>query len=155
MYKLTKNFSWEEFYESPTAKAKHIDNTPNEDVRKNIYNLAAKILQPIREAFGKPIVISSGYRCFRLNSVVGGASNSDHLYGAAADIRTVSNSLKDNKELWDVINKLVKEGKISCRQVIWEYGTKVGPLWVHVSVNHSKNTKKNNQMLYIGVKCRS
>ena len=72
-------------------------------------------MQPIRDAFGSSIIIDSGFRSKELNKKVGGAQRSDHLYGAAVDIHTKSDTLADNKKLWDLIIKLKDEGKISCR----------------------------------------
>lgn len=150
--KLSKNFSLEELIKSDTANECGIKNSPNSLELKNLTNLTTKILQPIRDAFGKPIIISSGFRCVQLNKKVGGASNSDHLFGAAADIHTSSNTYEDNKKLYDAIISLKNKGKISCRQIIWEYGKKnVGPKWIHISVNHTKNSYKKNQLVYVGI----
>ena len=104
--KLSKNFSLEELIKSDTANECGIKNSPNSLELKNLTNLTTKILQPIRDAFGKPIIISSGFRCVQLNKKVGGASNSDHLFGAAADIHTSSNTYEDNKKLYDTIISL-------------------------------------------------
>lgn len=83
-----ENFTYEEFFASSTAEAKGIDNVPDDDsVYDAIEYLAVNVLQPVREHFGKPIYVSSGYRCPRLNKAVGGAATSHHLTGAAADIR--------------------------------------------------------------------
>ena len=87
--KLSKNFSLEELIKSDTANECGIKNSPNSLELKNLTNLTTKILQPIRDAFGKPIIISSGFRCVQLNKKVGGASNSDHLFGAAADTKYI------------------------------------------------------------------
>ena len=150
-YQLSKNFNMKEFWNSPTAKRKGIDNHIPEKYHKNLINLV-QMLQVIRDTYGQPIIVGSGYRCSKLNRAVGGVSNSDHKYAAAADIKTVSDTFKDNKELWDVIMRLKKEGKIQARQVIWEYGKKdIGPDWIHISVNNTYNGKKDNQVVYIGV----
>lgn len=150
--KLSNNFSLEELIKSSTADKCGIKNIPNQLELTNLKNLANKILQPIREAYGKPIIISSGFRCSQLNTKVGGARNSDHLFGAAADIHTASNTYEDNKKLWDVIISLKNKGKIHCRQIIWEYGNKKsGPRWIHISINHTKNIQKNNQIVYVGI----
>ena len=111
--KLSKNFSLEELIKSDTANECGIKNSPNSLELKNLTNLTTKILQPIRDAFGKPIIISSGFRCVQLNKKVGGASNSDHLFGAAADIHTSSNTYEDNKKLYDTIISLKNKGIIA------------------------------------------
>lgn len=149
--KITENFTYEEFWNnSGVAKRLQINNEPNAEVKENIVRLA-NTLQIVRDTYKKPIIINSGYRCSKLNKAVGGASNSDHLFGAAADIRSVSDKPSDNKELFEIIVKLVNDGKIKCRQIIWEYGKKSsGPNWIHISMNHKYNSQKNNQIVYIG-----
>ncbi len=148
---LSKNFSRKEFEASVTAAKYKIDNTIPKKYEENLLKLIEQ-LQIIRDAYGKPIVIGSGFRCDKVNKLVGGVTNSDHRFAAAADIKTVSDTFKDNKELWDVIVRLKKQNKIHMRQIIWEYGKKnVGPNWIHVSVNNKYNKEKNNQVVYIGI----
>lgn len=142
---LTKNFTLEELTNSSTAKQKKLDNTPTKEVIENLTKLATTVLQPLREAFNAPIIVSSGYRSPKVNAAVGGATNSDHKFGAAADIRTVSDTVEDNKKLFNLAVKLANEGKIKCRQIIDEYNYN----WVHLSINHSKNGTKNNQILHL------
>ena len=102
------------------------------------------MLQPIRDAWGKPIKVTSGYRCPRLNTMVGGVKNSQHVLGQAADIQATA--FADNVKLFRCIERLVKSGKIKTGQVIWEYGTRANPKWVHVSL--PRVGKPNNQFLY-------
>lgn len=150
--KLSTNFTLEEMISSSTADKYGIDNRPTVEEHRNIQKLVSEILQPIRDEYKKPIVISSGFRCERLNYKVGGVKDSQHLTGAAADIHSKSDTLKDNKELYDLIVKMIKDGKISTRQVIWEYGKKnVGPDWIHISTQDSKHSVKKNQFVFIGV----
>lgn len=150
--KLSKNFSLEEMIESSTAKKKGINNTPNAIEKSCIMELVNTVLQPIRDAWGTSIIVSSGFRCKALNEAVNGSKTSDHMYGAAADIHTKSDSLEDNKKLWDLIISLKNQKVITCRQIVWEYGDKnVGPSWIHVSINHNANVKKKNQIVYVGV----
>ena len=150
-YQITKNFNRREFENSATAKRKGIDNTIPEMYHDNLLRLA-QLLQAIRDAYNAPIVIGSGYRCPKLNKAVGGVANSDHKYCAAADIKTVTDTLRDNKKLWDVIMSLKEKNAIKARQIIWEYGKKgVGMDWIHISVNHNANKHKDNQIVYIGV----
>ena len=144
-YKISKNFTLEEMYSSASAKKYNINNTPSADIQRNIVKLVSEVLQPIRDAWGDSIIVSSGYRCPELNKKVGGATNSDHRFGSAADIHTKSDTVADNKKLFDLICKMAKEGKIKCRQIIDEYNYN----WVHVSINHSANSQKNNQVLHI------
>ena len=81
-----KYFSYEELTKSITAKNKGIDNTPSIEIKKNLKALVDNILDPLREAYGKPITVTSGYRCPKLNTAVKGAKNSQHIKGQAADI---------------------------------------------------------------------
>ena len=120
-----KYFTLNELTASSTAKRKGIDNTPDATVRANLTALVANILDPLREAYGKPIVVSSGYRSPKLNRAVGGAAKSQHVTGQAADIHTLSDTPADNKKLYDLILKL----KLPFDQLINEYDFN----WVHVS----------------------
>lgn len=86
MARISKNFTWEEFTASDTAKKLGILNQITDwDVRDNILELVDKVLQPLRDAWGKPITINSGYRCEKLNKAVGGVATSQHTKGQAAD----------------------------------------------------------------------
>ena len=142
--KLTKNFSLEELTFSITANNHGINNTPNAEAKAALTRLAVEVLQPIRDAWGKPIKVTSGYRCTRLNTMVGGVNNSQHVLGQAADIQATD--FADNAKLFACIKRLVESGRIKCGQIIWEYGTRSNPNWVHVSLPRSG--KKNNQFLY-------
>lgn len=142
--KLSKNFSLEELVFSVTANNHGIDNTPNAEARAALKRLAVEVLQPIRDAWGQPIVVSSGYRCPRLNTAVGGVKNSQHILGQAADIKAADP--KKNGELFRLIKRMVSKGQIKVGQLIWEYGNKTNPKWVHVSL--PRIGKQNNQVLY-------
>lgn len=150
---LSKNFSLAEMTASDTAKRSNIDNTPNNEELENLKKLCNDVLQPIREKYGEAIIVSSGFRCDALNTKIGGAKNSDHKFGCAADIHTSSDKLSDNMKLFKIITKMAKDGKIHCRQIIFEYGNKsIGPDWIHVSINNTHNSKLANQIVYIGSK---
>lgn len=140
--KLTDNFTLEELIKSSTATKLNIHNNPTEEITSNLLELSTKILQPIRNVYGKPIVISSGYRCTKLNKAVGGVSTSQHVKGEAADIHTVSDTVQHNKELFKLIEKMVKDGKIIVGQLIDEYNYN----WIHVSL---PNSKHKNQILHV------
>ena len=79
-------FTISELTASATALREGIDNRPTESAYHLLHVLVEQLLDPIREAWGKPIVVSSGYRCKELNALVGGAKNSHHMLGCAADI---------------------------------------------------------------------
>ena len=86
MEQITENFTLEEFTRSETAERMGIQNVPGNREKLAIVNLCAKLLQPLRDIYGKPIRINSGYRCPELNKAVGGVSNSMHQNGEASDL---------------------------------------------------------------------
>lgn len=122
---IMKHFTMKELTNSATATRLGIDNTPNDNVKANLTALVNKVLDPLREAYGAPIIVSSGYRCPKLNKAVGGAVNSQHTLGQAADIHSVSDTPADNKKLYELIRKL----NLPIDQCINEYGYN----WIHVS----------------------
>lgn len=139
-----KYFTMRELTHSTTAVNRGIDNTPSLQHAKNLKALVENLLDPIREKYGKPIIISSGYRCSMLNTIVGGAAMSQHLFGYAVDIRSLTDTLEDNKKLLD----LIKSMDPPYDQLIWEYGTSKGPDWIHISYS----PKNRHQYLEIGKK---
>lgn len=128
---MGKYFDIKELCHSDTATARGIDNTPTEEIKKNLEALIENVLDPLREAYEKPIYINSGYRCPELNKVVGGVSTSEHQSGRAADIDT--HDYEGNKKLF----KLIQELNLPFRQLIDESNLS----WVHVSYN-PKDIKK-------------
>lgn len=140
-----KYFSIRELSSSVTAVNHRIDNTPTKEAKERMVELIENLLDPIREKYGKPIIVTSGYRCPLLNTFVGGSVTSQHMTGCAVDIRSTTDSLKDNKELLDCIRKMNPDYD----QLIWEYGTKEGPDWIHISYNKNRN---RHEFLKIGIK---
>lgn len=96
-----KYFTIEEMTKSSTAKANGIDNTPSEEGVLKLQKLIEAVLDPLREWYGKPIKVNSGYRCEALNKAIGGAKSSQHMLGEAADI-TVG-SKEENEKLFNYI----------------------------------------------------
>lgn len=129
-----KYFTMTELTSSATARRKGIDNTPDAKAKAALSALVANVLDPLREKYGKPIVVSSGYRCPKLNKAVGGVARSQHTKGEAADIRCVSGSRAENKRLFDLI---VASG-LPFDQLIDEYGYD----WVHVSFKDGANRRQ-------------
>lgn len=119
-------FTFDELCDSTEAKARGIQNVPTAEIKKRLELLVDVVLDPAREAFKKPIIVTSGYRCERLNKAVGGAKKSQHLRGEAVDIK--ANNPADNKIIFDIIAQL---GNYD--QLIWERGNDHFPAWVHVS----------------------
>ena len=122
---MGKYFTINELTKSATAQRLHIDNNPTQEVKDNLNALIDNVLDPLRELYGKPIIVNSGYRCTKLNKAIGGAKNSQHLVGQASDIRTVQNTKESNKQLFE----LIKNSKLPFDQLINEYDYN----WVHVS----------------------
>ena len=115
---------------SNTAARLDIDNTPTDKVWQNLLALVTNVLDPLRLAWGRPIKVSSGYRCPKLNKAVGGASQSQHIYGQAADIHSLTDHPDDNMALL----KCLIESNLPFDQLICEYPDKLGrPNWIHVS----------------------
>lgn len=84
---ISKNFSYSEFERSETAEKMHIMNAiTTSAVRDSIKSLVLAVLQPLRDRWGQPLHVNSGYRCPELNEAVGGVPGSQHLKGEAADI---------------------------------------------------------------------
>ena len=139
-----KYFTIRELSKSATATRKGINNTPTSNIETALKNLIENVLDPLREKWGAPIVVSSGYRCPALNRAVGGATNSQHTKGEAADIRTVSDSREDNMKL---LRCLINSG-IIYDQVISEDVDSAGrPNWIHVSFTKArKNRMKKTTM---------
>lgn len=131
--KLTENFSINEFIISDTAKKLNIDNRPSVEVVGNLKALCEHILQPLRNYFKCPIVITSGYRCKALNEAVGGACNSQHLNGQAADFVCPAKSLTE-------VFKWIKNNLIF-DQLLYERSGSA--CWIHISYrNDGKNRKQ-------------
>ena len=98
-----KYFTMGELVSSRTADKKGIINRCNKEHAANLTALVEKVLDPLREAYGKPIRVTSGYRCEALNKAVGGSPTSDHMKGCAADIVGTPATKEENEYLFDLI----------------------------------------------------
>jgi len=132
---MSKNFSLLELIHSDTAIKEGFteQSQPPNDVIDNLTALADNVLQPLRDAYGKPITVNCGYRCKRVNDAVGGVANSQHLTGEAADITTNG----DNEIIFNLIQSL----NLPFDQLLNESNLS----WVHVS--HSSSGKQRKQIL--------
>ena len=131
-----KYFSINEFTRSDTANRLKIRNLPSTEHKTNIELLTDNVLDKLREWYGKPINISSGYRRYDLNKAIPGSSKtSQHSKGEAADI--VASISGDNVKLFNYI-----KDNLPFDQLIWEKGTDSNPAWVHVSFSKSRNRKE-------------
>lgn len=141
-----KYFTMQELCKSDTARRKGIDNTPGPSEISNLRALVDNILDPLRNAWGKPIIVTSGYRCQALNKAVGGAENSQHTKGQAADIEASSRSKADNKKLFELIQSM----GLPFDQLINEYDYD----WIHVSFGPANRhsvlaaVKQNGKTIY-------
>lgn len=88
-YQPMKYFSYSEFFSSDVAEKHQVKNIPDDaqlsQVLGNIKALVLNVLDPLRAMIARPIIITSGYRCQRVNELVGGSKTSQHLVGKAAD----------------------------------------------------------------------
>jgi hypothetical protein len=128
---LSANFTLKELTKSDTAARLDIDNTPNEEQIESLRLLCENILQPVREHFGKPVKITSGFRCSALNQAAGGSATSDHCKGQACDFEIDG---VPNPELAEWI-----ESNLKFTQLILEFYTQGEPNsgWVHCSFSPS------------------
>lgn len=124
---MTKNFKLEEFTRSDTSIVKGIKNVPNESQIINLKSLVTNLLQPIRELYGRPMKINSGFRSEELNKAVGGSATSDHRFGNAADVKV------DNpKELFDIV---INSGLQFDQLILY-------PTFIHLSYRKFGNRKQ-------------
>jgi hypothetical protein len=149
--KLSEHLSLSEVTRSESAKRNQISNMPTGEHIANFMLLAEKIFEPIREHFGVPIHISSGYRSKELNAKIGGSATSQHCKGQAIDIDMDGST--NGVTNADVFNYI--KDNLPFDQLIWELGNDTNPDWVHVSYNVKqrgeilKAVKINNVTKYI------
>ena len=130
--KISKNFSLQEFEKSDTATRLGIDNKiKSEEIKDNIKELVENILQPLRDRWGEPLFINSGYRCIQLNKAVGGVPTSQHCIGQASDIGCTDPY---------ALAKLAKMMRLDYDQMI------LYPSFVHFS--YQKEGRNRGQVLY-------
>ncbi len=147
---LSANFTLNELTKSETALRHGLNNEPTSEVTENLKVLCEKVLQPIRDHYGKSVKVSSGYRAPEVNAAVGGSKTSDHCMGQAADIEIAG---VPNHELAEWI-----QNNLAFTQVILEFYTRGIPDsgWVHVSYvpNNLKKqsltaVKENGKTVYL------
>lgn len=135
---LSAHLSEAEYIKSDTAKRKGIDNSMTPEHTENAKVLAAKVFEPIRLHFAKPIYLSSGYRSKALNSAIGGSSTSEHCTAEAMDLDQDDRGTGvSNRMVFDYI-----KDNLVFNQLIWEFGDSQNPDWVHVSYNVDGTNKK-------------
>lgn len=126
--KLGKYFTLRELTVTDTG----FINKPSKKEEHNLRLLVQHVLDPLRELYGKPITINSGYRSPLVNKKIGGVPTSEHVKGMAADI--TAGSKEENKKLFE----LIKNNIPAWRQLINEHDYQ----WLHISFNISDNKKQ-------------
>lgn len=139
-FKPSENFSLQELIHSTTADKHRISNIPDVEQIRNLQYGVDMVLQPLRNKYGKPVVITSGYRSAALNKLVGGVANSYHLQGNAADIRVRSQEEAD--ELFQILKTIP-----SVDVALFEHST--SSCWLHVQWNMNKTPRHHFNFNYI------
>jgi zinc D-Ala-D-Ala carboxypeptidase len=134
--RLSPHFTLGEMCKSQTALRMGLDNDPDEPALDALTTLCVEALEPIREHFGRPVWVNSGYRSPNVNRAIGGMSTSQHCKGEAADIEVPG---LDNEELY-----LWAADNIDFDQLILEYYTgEESSGWVHVSYVSRETNRKD------------
>ena len=120
-----------------------IDNTPNPYAVANLNYLVDTLLDPLREAFGAPIVVQSGYRNSAVNALVDGVPTSFHVKGLAADISALSQNRKENARLVRVL----MDSELPFDQLIKYDINALGPRWLHIGLQ--QDPRKNRYAILI------
>ena len=141
--KLSENLTLREAIKSNTATRLGIDNTPEQWEVNNLRAIAENIFQPVRDHFGVPIGVSSGYRCKELNKAIGGSKYSQHMIGEALDIDADIYGRVTNAEIFNYI-----KNNLEWDQMIWEFGDDDEPNWVHVSYKESGSNRRQLKRAY-------
>lgn len=124
-------FTISELTASFTAQQTGIDNTPPKCAIDNLHLLITECLNLVRSEYGKPIIVTSGYRCERLNAKIGGKPTSQHLRGEAADL--VGENNEETRRIFEAARKV---GRYD--QLLYERNS-VGKIWVHISYKKTGN----------------
>jgi hypothetical protein len=135
--RLSKNLTLKEVVKSNTATRKGIDNTPDQWAINNIKAVAENIFQPIRDHFGVPIGVSSGFRGKDLNKAIGGSKYSQHMIGEALDLDADMYGKVTNAEIFNYV-----KNNLDWDQMIWEFGDDEEPNWVHISYKDDGPNRK-------------
>lgn len=143
---ISEHISYAEGFKSQTAIRYGIDNTPPPEILEKMMVLASMIFEPVRDHFNKPIGIASFYRCQKLNTVIGGAENSQHMTGEAIDIDAdiFSNGIT-NLQIFEFIRT-----RLDFDQLIAEIQKDDGNFeWIHVSYRDKINNRNNTLIGYM------
>lgn len=147
--RLSEHFTLGEMLSSPTAQSHDIPNIPLKCHITALENLCQRCLEPTRQHFGWPIQVNSGYRCPLLNDMIGGAKNSQHMNGEAADITVPRKHWPFCCTSKEQIARLLFEwmkANIDYDQLILEHTSDGLSWWVHVSCRID-NRKNRHQII--------
>lgn len=151
---LSKNLSLFEATRSATASELGIDNTPNAEQLANLTAAANRLFQPVRDALGVPLIITSGLRVPALNKAVNGSPNSYHMMGAAFDVKMGATGRAKGLTNKDIFDAIYLSRLVFC-ELIWEYGDEEEPDWVHMAYLEGRNGRTNTKRAYrVGKKTR-
>lgn len=139
-FRPSENFTLSELIRSTTADKHRISNIPGDEQIRNLQYGVDMVLQPLRNIYQKPIIITSGFRCAALNKLVGGVANSYHLQGNAADIRV--HSLEEAKELFEILKTIP-----SVDVALFEHSTT--SCWLHVQWNMQRTPRHHFNFNFI------
>lgn len=132
-----KYFTFAEFEYSETAKLRGIDNTIPDEYKENIKEFVENLLDELREKWGSPIRITSGYRSESLNRVLNGSKTSAHTIGYAADIQPVNGKMKDFMKF---VEEFLQDKEWD--QCIWEKMKCGSCQWVHLSYKNRQGLQR-------------
>ena len=141
-----KHFTFSEFERSDTAARLKIDNRMPEIVEAHVVELVDKLLDPLREAWDAPLVVSSGYRCPELNDAVGGSKTSAHLAGWAADLVPESGDGRGVQELVNFTVEWLTATGLPFDQLIFEHSG--GSRWLHLGIRNLDGEQRREMLLY-------
>lgn len=133
---MAKYFTLKEMTRSETAKKYGIDNTPSPEIVEHLNELM-EFLDPLREAWGSAIKVTSGYRCPKLNSLVKGSATSVHKIGYASDLKPVNGKIEDFKTF---VKNYLKDKKFD--QCILEKSKTTGDQWVHIGLYNNAHKQR-------------
>jgi hypothetical protein len=134
--KVSEFVTMAEAIKSQQAVRLGLDNKPTADQLLNMQYVAKNVFDRVRKHFGKPIAITSFFRCYALNKTIGGSATSQHCNGEAIDIDGDVLGGVHNAEIFHFI-----KDNIDFDQLIWEFGTNEKPDWVHVSLKRGLNRR--------------
>ena len=138
-----KYFTISELCASSSAANYGIDNMPTSQITRNLTEMVEKLLDPLREAWGSGIKVTSGYRCTKLNTKVGGSATSAHCYGLAVDTKPSNGRMAEYQQF---VEKFLREHKeLGFDQLIHEYPDKNGvDSWVHIGYKNSSGKQRRH-----------